>query len=256
MASLSIDSVQHIYYELLDGERDKPYLIFLHDALGCSAMWKDFPRLLCEKTGCPGLVYDRLGHGKSSPLSGSRTIHYLHQCALVELPAIITLLIPATRYFLVGHSDGGSIALIHASGKPVYLKGIITEAAHVFVEQETLAGIETATDAFYAGKLHRLSGHHGEKTADLFRAWSETWRNENFRSWNIEYLLPSIACPALILQGSEDRYGTIAQVESIASKALAAEKVMIAASGHVPHHEKTDLVLRLMSSFLRQRMGY
>jgi pimeloyl-ACP methyl ester carboxylesterase len=256
VAILNVGNGNHIYYELLDGERDKPHLIFLHDALGCVALWKDFPRLLCEKTGCPGLVYDRLGHGKSSPLSGSRTIHYLHHCAFTELSAVIALLLPTTNYFLIGHSDGGSIALIHASEKPVHLLGIITEAAHVFVEKETLSAIGTATEAFNVGKLRGLSGYHGEKTEDIFKSWSDTWCSDNFRSWNIEYLLPSIECPALVLQGSEDKYGTAAQVESIASKALAVEKMMIAASGHVPHHEKTEMVLQLMSGFLQRQMGH
>ena len=254
MAILTVDNGNRLYYDLLDGEPGKPHLIFLHDALGCTAMWKEFPRQLCEKTGCPGLVYDRRGHGKSSLPPGLRTIHYLHHCALTELSAVIALLLPATSYFLIGHSDGGSIALIHASEKPAYLRGIITEAAHVFVEKETLAGIETATVAFNAGKLHGLSDYHGDKTEAIFKAWSDTWRGDNFKSWSIEYLLPLIECPALVLQGSEDRYGTVAQVESIASKALVVEKMVIEGSGHVPHHEKTEMVLQVMSEFLLRQM--
>jgi pimeloyl-ACP methyl ester carboxylesterase len=113
-------------------------------------------------------------------------------------------LLPGQPYFLVGHSDGGSIALLHAAEQPAGLRGIVTEAAHVFVEDVTLAGIEAANVAFAAGKLHGLAKYHGDKTEGIFKAWADTWLSSVFRHWNIEYLLPSIACPALVLQGIDD----------------------------------------------------
>ncbi len=254
MAILKLGNSKQIYYELIDGDEGRPHLIFLHEGLGCTEMWRAFPRTLCSETGCPGIVYDRLGYGRSSPFVHTRTVHYLHAYALSELPEFIARLIPAKGYFLVGHSDGGSIALIHASEKPAQLRGIITEAAHVFVEKETLDGIRAAANAFRAGKLQGLSKYHGEKTEGVFWAWADTWLRDWFKYWNIEYLLPSIDCPVLALQGSEDQYGTAAQVESIASRAAYAEREIIKGCGHAPHEEQSVVVLRLMKEFLQDEM--
>lgn len=254
MAILKLGHSKQIYCELIDGEQERPHLVFLHEGLGCTEMWKRFPHILCRETGCPGIVYDRLGYGRSSPLTDPRTIHYLHEYALTELPEVISQLIPARNYFLIGHSDGGSIALIHASEKPAHLQGIITEAAHVFVEKETLDGIRVVADAFNAGKLRGLSRFHGEKTEGIFKAWSDTWLSDWFKYWNIEYLLPSIECPVLVLQGTKDQYGTVAQVESIASKTLNAQKAMVERCGHAPHQESTDVILQLMTEFLERQM--
>ena len=254
MAILRSGHDGQISYELVDGEQKKPHLVFLHEGLVCVEMWKDFPLLLCRETGCPGVVYDRLGYGRSSPLTGPRTIRYMHDYALGELPEVISQIIPGRDYFLIGHSDGGSIALIHASERPAHLRGIITEAAHVFVEKETRDGIRVAVDAYRAGKLSGLSRYHGEKTEGIFTAWSETWLSDWFADWNIEYVLPSIECPVLVFQGIEDQYGTAAQVESIASKAVRAQKAMVEACGHAPHQERTDVVLLLMREFLERQM--
>ena len=255
MAILKLGQTKQIYYELVDGTQENAYLVFLHEGLGCTEMWKGFPQLLCSDTGCPGIIYDRLGYGRSSPLIDSKTIHYMHESALTELPKVISQLIPDRNYFLVGHSDGGSIALIHASEKPAHLQGIITEAAHVFVEQETLYGIRAATNAFDAGKLRGLSKYHGEKTEEIFKAWSATWLSNGFRYWNIEYLLPSIECPVLVLQGTEDQYGTVAQVDSIAFKTLDVEKAMVESCGHAPHLEKADVTLQLMGQFVKRQIA-
>jgi len=250
MAFLKIDHTRQIYYELIDGQQDRPYLVFLHEGLGCTEMWKGFPRLLCKETGCPGIVYDRLGYGRSSPLTDSMTLHYMHKYALIELPEILSRLISDKDYFLIGHSDGASIGLISASEKPARLQGLITEAAHVFVEEETLNGIRGAVAAFDAGKLSDLSKYHGEKTREIFKAWSDVWLGDGFKRWNIEYLLSSISCPVLVLQGMEDQYGTVAQVESIVSKTLNAQKQMVERCGHIPHLERTDIILQLMKQFL------
>lgn len=250
MAILKVGETQQIYYELIDGDHERPYLIFLHEGLGCTEMWKEFPHKLCKETSSPGIVYDRLGYGRSSALTHSWTINYMRDYALTELPEVISRLIPARNYFLIGHSDGGTIAIIHASEKPAHLQGIITEAAHVFVEKETLASIQAATDAFYAGTLRGLFRYHGEKTEKLFKAWSAIWLSEAFNYWNIEYLLPLIECPVLVVQGTGDRYGTVAQVESIASNTLYVQKKMVEACGHAPHQEMTDIVLKLMREFI------
>ena len=156
MSYIKLNSDKNIYYRLIEGNGNNPYLIFLHEGLGCSAMWKDYPDQLCHKTKCPGLVYDRLGYGKSSPLNRTRTIHYMHYYALNELPRVIEDIIPNKPFILIGHSDGGSVSLIFGSEKPAFLKAIITEAAHVFVEPETLKGIEAADEAYDKGNLKSL----------------------------------------------------------------------------------------------------
>lgn len=254
MPMLTLGPAHHLYYERIDGAPGLPTLVFLHEGLGSTAMWKDFPQRLCQATGCPGLVYDRLGYGHSSPLTAPRSVHYLHHYALTELPQVLTALLPGQPYFLIGHSDGGSIALLHAAEQPVDLQGIVTEAAHVLVEDVTLAGIEAANAAFAAGKLHGLAKYHGDKTEGIFKAWADTWLSSGFRHWNIEYLLPSIACPALVLQGIDDQYGTLAQVDAIVSKALNAQAAMVAQCGHAPHHEQKELVLQHMQAFLARQM--
>lgn len=254
MPILNLSAETDIYYELIDGDRAKPCLVFLHEGLGCCAMWKDFPLLLCQATGCRGLLYDRNGYGQSSPLAQRRQLHYLHDYALCELPQVLAALIPGHDYFLVGHSDGGSIALIHAAQQPPRLRGIITEAAHVFVENVTLDGIRTADAAFGEGKLGALAKYHDEKTAGIFKAWSDTWLSYGFQFWNIEYLLPSIMCPALVVQGTQDQYGSAAQVDAIVAQTPSAMPAMVEQCGHTPHQEQPQALLALMEGFLRGRM--
>jgi pimeloyl-ACP methyl ester carboxylesterase len=256
MSTLILGEQEHIFYEQYAGAANSPCLIFLHEGLGCAAQWRDFPARLCERTGCPGLVYDRLGYGKSSPLSRPRTIHYLHQYALHELPRIIEALLPNQPFFLIGHSDGGSISLIFGAERFPHLQGIITEAAHVFVEQAALEGIRKTDTAFAHGRLAGLRRYHGKKTEELYTAWSATWQSPWFASWNIEYLLPAIAVPVLVLQGRDDQYGTEAQVQAIVSGVgRRATPVLLADCKHAPHQESPELVLDLMAGYIDRIIG-
>ncbi|WDE08254.1 alpha/beta hydrolase [Thalassomonas viridans] len=240
-----------ICYQLIPGAADKPYLVFLHEGLGCQAMWKGFPELLCRATGHPGLVYDRLGYGLSSGLREPRTLDYMHDYALKELPQVLKQVIPGKAFILIGHSDGGSISLIYGAGQNPLLKGIITEAAHVFVEPETITGIEAADLAWEKGKLKGLAKYHGDKTGPIFKAWSETWLTDWFREWNIEALLPQITTPLLVLQGQEDQYGSAAQVDAIVRLSSGpAEGQMLENCQHTPHLEAQEVVLSLMADFI------
>lgn len=256
MSTLMVDDQYHLHYELLAGRRDHPWLIFLHEGLGCGAQWRDFPEQLCRRTNCPGLVYDRIGHGRSAPLRHKRTLHYLHESALWELPRVLSALISDHPFILIGHSDGGSISLIFGAEQPANLQGIITEAAHVFVEPVTLEGIRGAAAAFSRGNLAPLQQYHGDKTADLFTAWSATWLQPWFAFWNIEYLLPAIQVPLLVLQGRDDRYGTSAQMEAIVGKTTGqATPIMMEDCGHAPHREFPELTLDLMACFVNRMHG-
>lgn len=256
MRILQLSDGNEIAYQLVRGEPGKPHLVFLHEGLGCAGMWKDFPDNLCRDTGCPGLIYDRLGYGRSSASAKSRTVHYMHEYALRELPEVIDRLIPDGPYFLIGHSDGGSIGLIHGAERPQRLLGLITEAAHVFVEPETLRGIAAKAEDYQAGMLQGLRKYHGEKTQRVIESWYETWLSDWFGAWNIEYLLPSIECPCLVIQGADDQYGTLAQVNAIVAKTSGHSQMeTLIGCGHTPHRELTGEVLCLMADFIAGRIG-
>ncbi len=250
MPFLTLAPHLQIHYTQFAGATDKPWLVLLHEGLGSIAQWRDYPQRLNERTGCPVLVYDRQGYGQSSPMDRERTIHYLHQAALTELPAVLDKLIPDQDYWVIGHSDGGSIALLHAAEKNPRLRGAITEAAHVFIEPETLAGIRVADEAYAAGKLKNLTRYHGDKTDWVFHSWARTWLSQPFQPWNIEYVLPSIDVPMLVMQGREDQYATEAQVTAIVTQSPRAEAAIIDHCGHTPHREQTDIVLAQMSDFI------
>nr|WP_321464671.1 alpha/beta hydrolase [uncultured Desulfobulbus sp.] len=247
---------QEVHHQLLPGRTDLPVLVFLHEGLGSVAQWRNFPDQLCSRTRCPGLIYDRIGHGLSPASGQRRSIHYLHRHALVELPLVVEALIPGRPYMLIGHSDGGSIALIAGAERSPLLQGIITMAAHVRIEDCTLAGIEAAKRDFAQGKMRlALRRYHGEQTDTLFHAWADTWTSPWFRSWNIEYLLPSIETPLLVLQGRNDQYGTTAQVDAIVGQSGgSATPLLLEDCGHAPHLEFPELCLDLMACFInRQR---
>jgi len=254
MSRLVLDERHQLFYERLAGEAGRPWLVFLHEGLGSVAQWGDFPRDLCRRTRCPGLAYDRIGHGRSTGLIRPRTNRYLHEYALDELPRVLAALIPGQRFVLVGHSDGGSISLIFGAEKPAGLVGIITEAAHVMVEQVTVDGVRQAQAAWAQGKLRKgLARSHGEKSETLFRAWAETWTSAPFRSWSIEDLLPSIEVPLLVLQGRNDQYGTPAQVEAIVSRSGgSATPLLLEECGHSPHLDFPALTLDLMACFVNR----
>ena len=248
---LQLDSDITLHYQLIEGDPAKPHLVFLHEGLGSIAQWKGFPEKLCEATGHPGLVYDRQGYGLSSALTKKRSIHYLHDYALKELPEVLTAVLGNKEYMLIGHSDGGSISLIAAAEQDVRLKGVITQAAHVFVESETLKGIAVAQQAWQAGKLQGLNKYHAEKTEQIFNAWAQTWEQPWFHRWNIEYLLASIQVPTLVMQGEQDQYGSYKQVECIAHNVLNGRSMMLQECGHIPHLEAPQATLAGMCEFIR-----
>lgn len=223
------------------------YLIFLHEALGSIGQWRDFPQRLCDALGMRGFVYERRGHGASDALTGERDARYLHDYAYDELPELMQLLIPAgKKVILVGHSDGGTIALLYAAKFPKLVAGIVTMAAHVLSEPETLAGIHPAVEAYRLGKLDGLQKYHGDKTEKLFFAWANTWLSPGFEGWNIEKDIHGIACPALIIQGKDDQYGTPLQVELIVQQMENAEGVILEHCKHHPHLEKGNEAIELI----------
>jgi pimeloyl-ACP methyl ester carboxylesterase len=228
-----------------------PTLVFLHEGLGSVSSWRDFPERLALLTGCGALVYSRAGYGKSDPAPLPRSIRFMHDEA--ELLADLLEPIGIRESVLVGHSDGASIALVYAgSGRAAGLRGLALEAPHVFTEPSGLASIANMREAYEGTDLRqRLERHHGANTDVAFRGWNDVWLDPEFRDWNIEEFLPRVAVPILILQGEEDEYGTLRQVEAIQRQAGGpVEAVAIPACGHAPHREHPELTLRAMASFI------
>jgi pimeloyl-ACP methyl ester carboxylesterase len=214
--------------------------------------WRDFPSLLAQQTNCNYLIYDRLGYGASSPdpTALDRKNDYLEKEADI-LNRMITELGIANP-ILFGHSDGGSIALIAASKENSLIKGILVEAAHIFVEEITLAGIRQAKEDYQNGSLRRkLTSYHGDKTDAIFYAWANTWLNDTFRDWTLEPILPQINCPCLIIQGEEDEFGSLRQVEGIESGIRGkTQKVIVKNAGHTPHKESKEFILNRSAEFI------
>jgi pimeloyl-ACP methyl ester carboxylesterase len=228
-------------------------LIFLHEALGSIGQWKRFPQLLCNQLGCRGLIYERQGYGNSSALTQKRNNTYLEDYALIEMPFVIKKLLPAEKLILIGHSDGGSIALLYASKFSQNICGIVTMAAHVFVEKETVNGIYPAIEAYKAGKLAGLQKYHGEKTDELFRAWSETWLSEDYQTWNITSQIKQNV-PSFILQGKQDEYGTEEQLKAIKHQLPQAETMLLEGIFHQPHLEQTKAISELIFSWIQKNI--
>lgn len=228
---------------------DAPVMVFLHEALGCIALWKNVPERLVAMTGLPALVYDRHGHGLSAPLVRERDPDYLDRESFEILPRVLAECGIADP-IPVGHSDGGSIALLYASRHPV--RALVSEAAHVFNEEVSRRGIREALVAWRETNLaSRLGRYHGDKTEALFFAWADCWLSDPFATWNIEAALPGVSSPALIVQGEGDEYGTKAQVDAIALGMTGqATVMMIPNCGHIPHFQAADAVLPAIAEFV------
>ena len=229
----------------------KPIIVVLHEGLGSVAMWRDFPAKLAQETGHGVLVYSRYGYGRSTPCTTHPVgDHYMHREALEALPALLDIL-EIEAPFLLGHSDGGSIALIHAGGAGRPVSGVITLAAHVFNEDICIAAIEQAKLAFETTDLKDKLGRYHDDPEGAFWLWNQAWLAPSFRHWNIEEYLPSITCPVLAIQGAEDEYGTSAQVESIGNKVAGPAKARILPKcRHSAHKDQPDEVLALVRGFV------
>lgn len=244
--------VKHIEPESASISMDPPTLVFLHEGLGCIEMWRDFPEILCESAGCYGLIYDRKGYGGSEKYDGPWPVNYLRIESLLYLPALLQAC-SIDNAVLVGHSDGGTIALITAASHGNPVRGIITEAAHIFVEKITIEGIHKTVQAFETTSLkEKLARYHKKNTETVFYRWADRWLSPEFRNWNIQKELHSITCPLLLIQGEDDEYGTRAQIEGIAGQASGPVHVkLIPDCGHTPHFQAKDTALSEMTRFIK-----
>ncbi len=230
---------------------DAPTLVLLHEGLGCVAMWRDFPEALAAATGLGALVYSRFGYGHSPPATLPRPLTYMHEEARL-LPQLLDDA-KIREAILVGHSDGGSIALLHAATRDPRVRGLALEAPHVFCEDVSVASIAAAKRAFEGGDLRaRLARYQGDNVDVAFRGWNDAWLDPGFRAWNLEACLPAIDVPVLVVQGADDVYGTLAQVDAI-ERGLRAPftRCVLSECGHSPHKDQRDKTLAAIVGLAR-----
>ena len=229
-----------------------PTVVLLHEGLGCVDMWRDFPGKLAAATGYGVLAYSRLGYGRSDPCPLPRPLTYMHDEALKVLPALLTTA-RVRDCVLVGHSDGGSIALAYAGGTDAPpLRGVVTLAAHVFCEELSVRSIAAAKDAYENdGLRERLARYHGSNVDCAFRGWNGAWLDPEFMNWNLESYLPGIDVTVLAVQGIDDEYGTGAQIEAIVTGA-GAESLLLEDCGHSPQRDREQATIEAVATFVRR----
>lgn len=241
-----------IEVRMAPGRVDTAAMVLLHEGLGSVSMWRRFPDDVRRACGVPTtMVYSRHGYGRSAVHDGARTVDYMHREALDVLPALLDEL-GIVRPLLVGHSDGASIALVHAgAGFPT--AGLVLLAPHVFVEDETIAGIEAARTAYATTALRdKLERHHHDVDA-TFHGWNDVWLSPAFRSWNIEDHLAGVAVPVLLIQGDADQYGTLAQLDAIERGCSGpVDRLVLPGAGHAPHVDNPGRVVAAVAAFHRR----
>jgi pimeloyl-ACP methyl ester carboxylesterase len=230
-----------------DGDPGQRSLVLLHEGLGSVGLWRDFPARLNAATGRRVVAFSRFGHGRSEPPPQPRTPTFFHEEALEVLPEVLEQL-DAPEPILVGHSDGASIALIHAGHHPV--AGIALLAPHAFVEDVTVAEIRIARERYTAGDLReRMARHHDDVDA-AFRGWCDVWLDPAFRDWNLESDAERVTCPVLLIQGVDDPYGTLAQLDRIQARVRGPVTRLELPGGHSPQLEATEQVLAAITDWL------
>ncbi len=258
-----------IEHQWLSGPPDSALMVFLHEGLGSVSMWRDFPAQLCTALGCRGLVYSRPGYGQSSPRPPQErwAPDFMHRQAHEVLPALLKALEVRGPIWLVGHSDGGSIALLHAAQQGSArasaqgmtdgpsLAGLVVMAPHILVEEVSLRSIEQARLAYLQGGLReKLARHHADPDS-AFWGWNQIWLDPAFAPWSIEGELSRITVPMLAIQGLNDEYGTLEQIRGIARRAPQTELLELPDCGHSPHRDQPQALIAGISRFFKRHSG-
>jgi pimeloyl-ACP methyl ester carboxylesterase len=226
----------------------RPLVVFLHEGLGSVALWRDFPKRFCDAQNVRGLVFSRKGYGQSTPREADEhwPADFMHRQAIDFLPAFFESLGIDTERdppILFGHSDGATIALIYAATYPARLRSVIALAPHVMVEEVTISSIREAKVTYQSGNLKpKLARYHADVDS-AFYGWCDVWLSDTFQSFDIRALLPNIICPVLAVQGKDDAYGTMAQIDEIARLAPQTRLLKLANCGHSPHVDQPDGLL-------------
>jgi pimeloyl-ACP methyl ester carboxylesterase len=227
-----------------------PPLVFLHEGLGSVSLWRDFPDKVARRLGAPALVYSRFGYGRSDGLLAPRQQRFMHDEALDVLPELLDKL-GIHKPILIGHSDGASIALIHAamSGRPV--AATVLMAPHVLVEACGLESIARAAETYETTDLKARLARHHSNVHDAFHGWSRIWLDPRFRTWTLAKECAALAVPSLLIQGDNDEYGTLAQLDAIAELARGPiQRLVLSGCGHSPHRDQESTVLDAISGFV------
>jgi pimeloyl-ACP methyl ester carboxylesterase len=246
---------QRLEYAWIDaGRTGAPLVVFLHEGLGSVAMWRDYPRALCVAAGVRGLAFSRYGYGRSTPRPSPEKwpVDFMHAQARDVLPALFAEVGVDDAPWLFGHSDGGSIALLHAAMYPEGVAGLVVAAPHVFVEDVSVASIEQARDAYSATDLRQKLARYHDDPDSAFRGWNDVWLDPAFRAWNIENMLSLIRCPLLAVQGEDDEYGTMAQIDVIARCVPQARLLKLPACGHSPHRDQPRALTDAAAAFINE----
>jgi len=228
---------------------NKAAIVLFHDSLGCVELWRDFPGQLAASTGRSVIAYDRLGFGKSDPNSCKLGSGFVTDEATTGFRFLRDAL-DLRAFVAFGHSVGGGMAAACAGAYPDSCRALITESAQTFVEALTVAGITDAKRAFAEpGQIERLQKYHGDKAAWVLSAWTDTWLSDDFARWDLEPELLRVRCPTLAIHGDRDEFGSVVHPARIADK-TGGRSVVVEGCGHVPHREKAELVLDLVSAWL------
>lgn len=231
-----------------------PVVVFLHEGLGSVSLWKDFPERFCRAHGFTGLVFSRYGYGRSTARPHDQPLppDFLERQAWEVLPALFARL-GLSRPWLFGHSDGASIALLHAARHSERLSGVVVMAPHVMVEDISLASIRAARTAYLDGPLRERLARYHDDVDSAFWGWNGIWLDPAFRAWDMRAELPKIAVPVLAIQGADDEYGTLEQVEAIGRLAPRAEVLVLPGCGHSPHRDQPERVIAAAGRFMLER---
>lgn len=230
---------------------DQAVILLLHQGLGSVTQWRDFPEKLATATGCAVVGYDRWGHGLSERLVLPRPASFLDDEATRALPELLDKL-ELGKVTVYGHSDGGTIALLFAAAFPDRVLAVVSEAAHVFAEVDSVSGFAEVIAAFEKGDLRqRLARHHGDNVDAMFRGWADAWGSPAMQDWRITDRLQAIRCPVLVIQGEKDDHGSPAQVEAIVNGVSGpAESWFVPGCGHSPHLEAMEAVVERSTDFI------
>lgn len=234
---------------------EAPLLVFLHEGLGSLAMWRDFPQQLCNALGVRGLVYSRPGYGQSTPRDADErwAPDFMHRQANEVLPALLQALNVTQAPWLLGHSDGGSIALLYASRHRT--AGVMVMAPHIRVEEVSVQSIAKAKAAYENTDLReRLSRYHADVDS-AFWGWNRIWLAPEFRNWSIETELSTLTCPVLAIQGIQDEYGTLAQIRDIQRHVAHTQLLELADCGHAPHRDQPQALTQACLTFFQSHLS-
>jgi pimeloyl-ACP methyl ester carboxylesterase len=229
-------------------------IVMLHEGLGSVSMWKDFPEWIAEATGCGVLAYSRYGHGKSERLAEKRGVDFMHHEAQVVLPELLERM-EIRSPILLGHSDGGSICIIHAATAARKPRAMVLEAPHLFVEELSVSSIAKIRAVYQTTDLPKKLARYHDHVDETFWGWNDIWLDPRFRFWNIEECLSDITCPVLVIQGEDDEYGTLAQVEAIKARLPKAEALVLQKCGHSPHRDQPEKTLAAITKFVQRLAG-